>query len=404
MALLLLWLASLLVDSGGGVPFASSREACRGLLHAAAAREDAELGLLCRSRLDQKECSAVLDSLGARPWSSTARESTCTRHGDLLAQRVLLQPDAGQHGYIVPLDSTANNKTTKAPGTEYAVPDTEGGKPLAPVAQSNTQAPATTRQVLTTTEESTTVKPSSTQDEFMTPRPSTSTEQLATPETRSSTEELTALKLSTTTGKPTTSIASAKDSPQDFPVPSSADASVQTVHDITGKPEQILMSSISDGSEPIMPTAADGTMESSFDGDSSAVDSFGMESDSTAQTSSNADTAAGKSSDSDVSSSLSSESDSSQDLASYDGYIPVQEKFQLPERLPHQHGINTAKARLAFAAASVSLVAGVSALALRSRWAERQYSRLDQPASGSESLSPLQLAMTPSADIESANE
>eukprot|EP00930_Biecheleria_cincta_P002242 TRINITY_DN10326_c0_g1_i2.p1 TRINITY_DN10326_c0_g1~~TRINITY_DN10326_c0_g1_i2.p1 ORF type:complete len:616 (-),score=141.38 TRINITY_DN10326_c0_g1_i2:170-1831(-) len=64
------------------------------LLQAAARKDDAEIALMCRSRMDQKECSAVIDSLGGRPWSSAARETSCERHEELLARRSLLQQKA----------------------------------------------------------------------------------------------------------------------------------------------------------------------------------------------------------------------------------------------------------------------------------------------------------------------
>lgn len=439
MVLLLISLISLFVvsfaSSEGSVTSASSREACRGLLDAAGERDDAELGLLCRSRMDHKECSAVLDSLGARPWSSAARESTCKHHGDLLAQRVLLQHDAGKHGYIVPLDSTTNNKTTKAPGTEYIAPEAVSGEVSAAVAPSSTQASATTRQHVTTTDQSTsarfstttesvfnsklraegdevtTVTPSSAHKEVTTPQHSISFEPSTSLDPGSSTEEPTTSKSSTTTKERMASVTTAEVNPKLVPGQSSQSsaASVQTVHDVTGHSEHILMSSISDGSEPIMPTALDGTAEpSSYEDSSPGTRSSGLEADSTARAGSDADSATDKSYNSDLSSAPSSESESP-DLSSQDSLVSVQGKFQLPGGLDRQQGAITARAWLTSAVAAISLVAGFSTLVLRSRWVEglstiahSQYSRVHQSAPGSESTE--HLTATRHADIESAVE
>jgi len=70
----------------------SARPSCRLLIDKVGEYDDATVGLMCRLSIAAKKCSAMISSLGSRPWSEPQREAACEHfEEDLLRRRILFE-------------------------------------------------------------------------------------------------------------------------------------------------------------------------------------------------------------------------------------------------------------------------------------------------------------------------
>jgi len=79
--------------AANAVTGSSVRSGCQSLLKSVEHHDDAELGLICRSRLAADECSSIVASLGQKPWSKAKMDVACEAHEQLLLSKRLLMDD-----------------------------------------------------------------------------------------------------------------------------------------------------------------------------------------------------------------------------------------------------------------------------------------------------------------------